>query len=106
MAINTVQDLLDELNAIEDKTKPVFGFITTDKDGQYELIPIVLVDNDISDRVDLNFNITKEDGLVSHEDGLRKAFNDGKLYEAGELQLNTEGRNTAYEVWREANPYV
>lgn len=31
----------------------------------------------------------------------KKAFSDGRLYEAGELKLNTKGRETAFEVWAE-----
>jgi hypothetical protein len=32
---------------------------------------------------------------------LEKAFKAGRLYEAGELELNTDGRETAFEVWFE-----
>ena len=34
---------------------------------------------------------------------LEFAFEQGRKYEAGELELNTEGRNTAFEVWYENN---
>ena len=32
---------------------------------------------------------------------LEQAFNDGRLYEADELELDTKGRETAFEVWYE-----
>lgn len=32
----------------------------------------------------------------------KEGFEAGRLYEAGELELNTEGRNTAFEVWHES----
>ena len=32
---------------------------------------------------------------------LKKAFEDGKLYGDDELELDTEGRDTAFEVWFE-----
>lgn len=58
MAIKTVQDLIDELNKIEDKTKPIFGYVVDDDSGDtYEIVPITLVDDSISDRVDINLDI-------------------------------------------------
>lgn len=48
--INTVQELIDQLNNVEDKTKPVFIYDTKNSD----LLHISLVDTDISDRVDIN----------------------------------------------------
>ena len=63
MQINTVQELIDELNKVEDKTKPVFGFVTTSDDDQYDVVPIVLVDIDISDRVDINLHIDTSQGI-------------------------------------------
>jgi len=59
MAIYTVQELIDELNKVEDKTKPIFGYITNEQDETFEVVPIVLVDIDISDRVDINLHITE-----------------------------------------------
>lgn len=44
----TVQDLIDTLKLVGDKSKPVF--INVDN----EILPISLVDDDISDRLDLN----------------------------------------------------
>lgn len=35
------------------------------------------------------------------EKDLEKAFKEGRLYEAGELELDTNGRETAFEVWLE-----
>jgi hypothetical protein len=61
MAINTVQDLINALNEVEDKTKPVFGYITTDKDETYEVVQITMVDNSISDRVDINLHISGDE---------------------------------------------
>jgi hypothetical protein len=60
MVIKTVQNLIDELNKIEDKTKPVFGFIIDELEetNTHELVKITLVDNSISDRVDINLTIT------------------------------------------------
>ena len=46
----TVQDLINELNTVEDKTKPVF--IYNDKNS--DIYSIELIDTDISDRVDIN----------------------------------------------------
>lgn len=33
----------------------------------------------------------------------QKAFEDGRLYEAGELELDTQGKNSAFEAWLEKN---
>ena len=63
MQIKTVQELIDELNKVEDKTKPVFAFVTTDEDDQYDVVPIVMVDNDISDRVDINIHIETSEAI-------------------------------------------
>ena len=46
----TVQDLINELNTVEDKTKPVFIYNNKNSD----IYSIELVDTDISDRVDIN----------------------------------------------------
>ena len=61
MAINTVQDLINELNKIEDKTKPVFGYITDENDETnfHDVVKITMVDDSISDRVDINLHITE-----------------------------------------------
>ncbi len=32
---------------------------------------------------------------------LEKAFRDGRLYEAGELELDTTGKETTFECWIE-----
>ena len=42
----------------------------------------------------------KNENIPTFND-LEVAFEDGRKYEAGELELNTEGRNTAFEVWFE-----
>ena len=46
--VNTVQELLDQLNNVEDKSLPVFIY------DNGEILNISLVDYDISDRVDIN----------------------------------------------------
>ena len=56
MQINTVQELIDILNQVDDKTKPIFGFVNINGDT-YEAVPIVMVDNTISDRVDINLEV-------------------------------------------------
>ena len=38
-------------------------------------------------------------------DELKKAFEDGVLYGKDELELNTDGRNTAFEVWFETTMF-
>ena len=48
--INTVQELLDQLNNVEDKSLPVFIY------DNGEILNISLVDTDISDRVDINID--------------------------------------------------
>jgi hypothetical protein len=63
MQIQTVQDLIDKLNEVEDKTKPVFAFVTTDMDEQFDVVPIIMVDNDISDRVDINIHIETDQAI-------------------------------------------
>ncbi len=54
--IATVQDLIDKLNEVEDKTKPVFAYLNVNGDT-YEVVPIALVDDTISDRVDINIEV-------------------------------------------------
>lgn len=44
----TVQDLIDQLNEVKDKTLPVFMY------HEDEIYKITMVDNSISDRVDIN----------------------------------------------------
>ena len=48
--VNTVQELLDQLNNVEDKSLPVFIY------DNGEILDISLVDTDISDRVDINID--------------------------------------------------
>ena len=48
--INTVQELLDQLNNVEDKSLPVFIY------DNGEILNISLVDTDISNRVDINID--------------------------------------------------
>jgi hypothetical protein len=55
--IKTVQDLIDELNKIKDKSKPIFSYITNELGETFEVVPIRLVDDTISDRVDINIHI-------------------------------------------------
>jgi hypothetical protein len=45
--------------------------------------------------------MTKEEMGIENKDLLEQAFTDGRLYEADELELDTEGRETAFEVWYE-----
>lgn len=42
--------------------------------------------------------------IMKSTEDLKKAFEDGRLYEAGELELDTNIRQTAFEVWLENNP--
>ena len=48
--VNTVQELLDQLNNVEDKSLPVFIY------DNGEILNISLVDTDISNRVDINID--------------------------------------------------
>lgn len=61
MAIKTVQDLIDELNQVEDKSKPIFAYITllTERGGQesFDCAVISDVDFNLTDRVDINIDI-------------------------------------------------
>lgn len=50
--LNTVQELIDELTEIKDKTKPVFIYDSSNS----EIYPVHSVDNTISDRVDINID--------------------------------------------------
>jgi hypothetical protein len=52
----TVQNLIDKLNEVEDKSKPIFGYININGDT-YEVVPIIMVDDTISDRVDINLEV-------------------------------------------------
>lgn len=53
--INTVQELINELMKVEDKTKPIFIYHEDLGECQGEdFSPIISVDHDLSDRVDLN----------------------------------------------------
>lgn len=54
--IATVQDLIDKLNEVEDKSKPVFAYLNVNGET-YEVVPILMVDDTISDRVDINIDI-------------------------------------------------
>jgi hypothetical protein len=49
-----VNDLIVELQKIEDKTKPVYIYIADIEQINSEIMPIHLVDDSISDRVDIN----------------------------------------------------
>ena len=39
--------------------------------------------------------------IITPKNILEFVFNQGRQYEAGELELDTEGRTTAFEVWYE-----
>lgn len=54
----TVQQLINKLSEIKNKNLPVYGYVT-DKEAEYsyQIVPIVLVDDSISDRVDINLEI-------------------------------------------------
>ena len=54
--IKTVQDLIDELSDIENKSLPIFAYVTTENDT-YNLYTIE-IDTTISDRVDINIDLT------------------------------------------------
>ena len=52
MKIETVQELIDKLQAIEDKSKPIFVY----DNSTSQLSDINLIDTDLGDRVDLNID--------------------------------------------------
>jgi len=54
----TVEELMNELNKIENKKLPVFGYIING-DSTLEVVPITMVDSSISDRVDINFEVAE-----------------------------------------------
>lgn len=54
--INTVQDLINALQLVENKELPVFVY---SEDFDIDLQEISLVDYDISDRVDINVKLAK-----------------------------------------------
>lgn len=58
MQINTVRELKKELAKIKgkDQDKPIFGYVVIG-DDTYEVVPIILVDDSISDRVDINLEV-------------------------------------------------
>lgn len=47
----TVQDLINQLNEVEDKTKMVYVHVGTD---EIDILEIESVDDNMNDRVDLN----------------------------------------------------
>jgi len=56
----TVQELIDKLNAVEDKSKPIFGFInvlSANGNETYDLAVISDVDVCLTDRVDINIDV-------------------------------------------------
>lgn len=56
----TVQQLIDGLMKIEDKTQPVFGYLGEDLEGRtHDIIKIEGLDNDFGDRVDINLTFSK-----------------------------------------------
>jgi len=52
--IKSVADLIEELQKVEDKTKPVYVFIADIESINCDIMSIDLVDDSISDRVDIN----------------------------------------------------
>jgi hypothetical protein len=54
--IETVQDLIDQLNKVEDKSKPIYGFLNINGDI-YDAVNVALVDDTLTDRVDINFTV-------------------------------------------------
>jgi hypothetical protein len=58
MQISTVRELKKELAKIKGKgqDKPIFGYVVIG-DDTYEVVPIILVDDSISDRVDINLEV-------------------------------------------------
>lgn len=46
-------------------------------------------------------HLNKANKMSYTKKDLEKAFTEGRLYEAGELELDTAGRETAFEVWLE-----
>ena len=55
-AIITVQDLIDQLNKVKDKSKPIFGYLNINGDT-YEVVNVEMVDDTLTDRVDINFTV-------------------------------------------------
>lgn len=48
------------------------------------------------------FPVEDAEALVENvytKEDLERAFKDGRLYEAGELELNTAGEQTAFDPW-------
>lgn len=54
--IVTVQDLIDKLSAVEDKSKPIFGYLNING-NTYDVVNIETVDDTVSDRVDINLTV-------------------------------------------------
>lgn len=55
-AIITVQDLIDKLNEVADKSKPIFGYLNINGDT-YDAVNIEMVDDTLTDRVDINLTV-------------------------------------------------
>lgn len=56
----TVQELIDELLTIEDKSLPILGYVIDEvEDVAYDICRIVYVDKTIDDRIDLNIILEK-----------------------------------------------
>jgi len=57
--IKTVQDLIDELMKVEDKTKRVYVYTEGGEAcGDQDIAPLHSIDHDLSDRVDINLIIS------------------------------------------------
>ncbi len=54
--IETVQDLIDRLSEVQDKSKPIFGFLSINGDI-YDAVNVAMVDDTLTDRVDINFTV-------------------------------------------------
>lgn len=52
--INTVQELIEALETVKDKSKPIFVYTECGVDIQDDITEIVSIDYDLSDRVDIN----------------------------------------------------
>lgn len=54
-----VQDVINALMKIEDKTLPVFGYLADANGDTYDIIKLDCIDLDISDRIDINLVLSE-----------------------------------------------
>ena len=81
--VNKIKDMFPELKKILKKYKVKKDYLTPKQ------------------RLDFLIKITNKTKKKYSEENMRKAFEDGIKYDAGELELDTNGRDSAFEVWLE-----